>query len=65
MNTETVYIEKSRYDNYDTVCPYDGYSVCIASLSSMVIDNQRRENCCCTENYDNCPIFLSKVLRRK
>jgi hypothetical protein len=31
----------------------------------MLLDSRKREICCSTENYDDCPIFLSKVLRRR
>ncbi len=64
MNTFTAMQEGSAFRAYETACPYNGIHVCKASLSSMAIDNRRRENCCGTENYDDCPIFLSKVLRR-
>ncbi len=49
---------------YDMVCPYNGVTVCLASLSAMKIDIRRRSQYCVTENFDDCPIFLSKVLRR-
>ncbi|MDQ7787944.1 MAG: hypothetical protein RDU01_10065 [Thermodesulfovibrionales bacterium] len=55
--------ENSRIMAFDTGCPYNGKTVCMASLSSMIIDGNRRAACCSTDNYDNCPIFLSKVLR--
>jgi hypothetical protein len=47
-------------------CPFsDGDSnTCTASLSSMVIAPSSKYNYCFSENYDNCPLFLSKVLRR-
>ena len=64
MNIYTGYQEQSKYGGHETACPYNGVTVCTASFSSMAIDNQRRENCCGTDNYDNCPIFLSKVLRK-
>lgn len=64
MNTFTAMQEGSAFRGYEMACPYNGIHVCTASFSSMVIDNQKRENCCGTENYDDCPIFLSKVLRR-
>ena len=47
----------------EQVCPYNGINVCMASFSLMAIDT-KKDNCCTTDNYDNCPIFLSKVLRR-
>ena len=52
-----------RQLHHETACPYNGISVCIASLSLMAIDT-KKDNCCTTEDYDNCPIFLSKVLRK-
>jgi len=51
-----------KLTGYDKTCPYNGVNVCMASLSLMAIDT-RKNNCCDTENYDNCPIFLAKVLR--
>jgi hypothetical protein len=30
----------------------------------MVIDKYQSEKCCSTEDFDDCPIFLSKVLRK-
>jgi hypothetical protein len=64
MNIYTGHQEQARYGSHETVCPYNGINVCMASFSSMAIDNQKRDNCCGTDNYDNCPIFLSKVLRK-
>lgn len=49
---------------YEVSCPYVSKNVCTASISSMLIDEQISKDCCSTENYDNCPIFLSKMLRR-
>ena len=47
-------------------CPYSDISdVCGASLSSLLPAPNMRVNFCDTENYDDCPIFLSKVLRRR
>lgn len=48
----------------ETFCPFDGNTTCLASLSSMALDNKIREICCSTEQFDDCPIFLAKVLRR-
>jgi len=65
MNTIIPDREQTRvkFTGYDKVCPYNGITVCMASFSSMAID-AIRNSCCSTEDYDNCPIFLSKVLRR-
>jgi hypothetical protein len=29
----------------------------------MLIDDEKHADCCGTENYDDCPIFLAKILR--
>lgn len=55
MNTLTAHDEQA--------CPYNGINVCMASFSLMAID-KKKDNCCSTDDYDDCPIFLSKVLRR-
>jgi len=57
-------LSKSEIDFYEMECPYNGIDTCMASFSLMLIDNKQRETCCGTDNYDNCPMFLSKVLRR-
>ena len=48
-------------------CPY--YSavttICSASLSMMMTGVNTRRGYCENENYDNCPLFLSKLLRKK
>lgn len=49
---------------YEMGCPYNGINTCMASLSSMLLDDDKRADCCGTENYDDCPIFLAKVLRK-
>lgn len=48
-------------------CPYDSKvkSICSASLSSTVMGLNMRQTYCGSENYDNCPIFLAKILRRR
>ena len=49
---------------HETICPFNDASVCAASFSSMAIDNQKRARYCSTDNYDNCPLFLAKILRK-
>ncbi len=51
------------FENYDKACPYNGINVCWASLSLMKIDT-KYNNHCTTDDYNNCPLFLSKILRR-
>jgi len=48
-------------------CPYfnDKNGICAASLSRMAIDSNRRAGHCSTEDYDNCPIFLARTLRKR
>ncbi len=55
---------KSSLDKKEVVCPYKSIDTCAASFSSMFIDDYRKANYCCNEDYDDCPIFLSKILRR-
>jgi hypothetical protein len=64
MNMVLTGMGKSEIGNYEMACPYNGIHTCMASLSSMLIDEEKRADCCGTENYDNCPIFLSKILRK-
>ena len=48
-------------------CPFGETktNICLASLSSMVIGSSNRRDYCSNDNYDNCPIFLAKSLRRR
>jgi hypothetical protein len=63
MNIYAGYQEQAGRDRL-TACPYNGIDVCMASFSAMVIDKYQSEKCCSTEDFDDCPIFLSKVLRK-
>ena len=57
-------LNQSVISFYEMGCPYNGINTCMASLSSMLIDDVKRAGCCATENYEDCPIFLSKILRK-
>ncbi len=48
-------------------CPHDclATGICEASLSSMTISSELRQIYCANDNYDNCPVFLARVLRRR
>jgi hypothetical protein len=48
-------------------CPYhnEAESICSASLSAMSTEQRIRQLYCGNENYDNCPLFLSKMLRKR
>jgi hypothetical protein len=54
---------KLKRDAHTRACPYNGIDTCQASLSSMMIDKKRKEDYCGDENYDDCPIYLAKILR--
>ena len=64
MNTFTERMEQKKFMSAETTCPFHDASVCAASFSSMAIDSQKRDSYCGTDNYDNCPLFLSKILRK-
>jgi hypothetical protein len=49
----------------DTRCPFNGNTQCTASLSMMEIDTYQKERWCCTDDFDACPIFLAKMLRKR
>jgi hypothetical protein len=55
---------KFEVDKWETSCPFRGGNICYASMSSMLIDENLKETYCDSENFDDCPIFLSKVLRK-
>ena len=63
MNTSSVGQDNMKPRIHKTACPYCDIKVCKASLSSLVINGQKWMNCCSTEDYDSCPIFLAKILR--
>ncbi|HXX58009.1 MAG TPA: hypothetical protein VEI96_08430 [Thermodesulfovibrionales bacterium] len=47
-------------------CPYlDVSDGCRAALSSLLPSLRIRVTFCDNEDYDNCPIFLAKILRRR
>jgi len=58
-------LSKSEIGFYEMGCPYNGIDPCMASITSLPIDEQKQANCCSTENYDDCPIYLSKLLRTR
>jgi hypothetical protein len=46
-------------------CPFcdSRKDTCAASVSSMVIAPHTRHLYCSHENFDNCPVFLARILR--
>jgi len=63
MNILIVSSDVSKSDSYERICPYNDINTCMASFTSLQLDKQRKTDCCSTENYDECPMFLAKVLR--
>ncbi len=47
-------------------CPYHSTStgICAASLTLMIMGPVRAGRYCRSDNYDTCPLFLSKILRK-
>jgi|GEM_PF-2962053 len=45
-------------------CPFKAFEdlSCTASLSFLSCDSKRREMYCATEDYTNCPLFISRLL---
>jgi hypothetical protein len=60
-------LERIRASASSDACPFDGAvtDICSASLSSLVIAPRKRRDYCSNENYENCPVFLAKILRRR
>jgi hypothetical protein len=53
-------------NEFESRCPYhDGSDICDASIGQLIPSANERITYCNTENYDNCPIFLAKVLRKR
>ncbi len=53
-----------------TTCPYEtvesgSSNNCAASIMTVTTNNYQKRNYCRTENYDCCPLFLSKVMRKR
>jgi len=52
-------------ENAGLCCPYSSASdICNASLSSLSPSASVKTAFCDSEDYDYCPLFLAKVLRR-
>ena len=55
------------YKYYEVSCPYCNIEteICMAALSTMSLGPITRLTYCDNENYDNCPVLLAKILRRR
>ena len=49
----------------DYRCPFcePGEAACPISISALPLDRRRKRIYCDCDNFDNCPIFLSHLLR--
>ena len=54
-------------DAHLATCPYEKGSSnnCAASIMTVATSSYQKTNYCWTDNYDCCPLFLSKVLRNR
>ena len=52
---------------HSTVCPYGSTKgkYCSASVMAVALNHNRMARYCSSEDYDRCPLFLAKILRRK
>ena len=67
MKTMTVSTGTYRTDIlFSTSCPYldPQESVCGASLTGIYVETIKKEKLCSTDNSWDCPMLLSKILRR-
>ena len=56
----------SAKQDSECCCPYvNALDICTASINLIAVTPYLKTDFCRTENYDNCPLFLSKVLRRR
>ncbi len=63
MTTATLKLQKElemscSYCNTET-------EICMAAISVMSLGPITRLTYCDNESYDNCPVFLAKILRRR
>jgi len=63
MNTLTIDIKEVT----EASCPYGDIiaNVCRASISSMKLGLIASLKYCTSEDYDGCPIFLAKIIRKR
>ena len=49
----------------ESICPFQPSKnfFCSASIMTVALDSRKRSTYCNTEDFDQCPIFLAKVLR--
>ena len=52
---------------HGSACPHGigAGTLCSASIMTVVMSNYQKATYCWTENYDNCPMFLAKILRER
>jgi hypothetical protein len=57
----------SEESREELICPFTDVetNICLASLSAMVVGPHNRRQYCLSENYDDCPLFLAKMMRKR
>jgi hypothetical protein len=50
---------------HGSTCPHGAGAVtfCSASIMTVVMSSYQKTTYCWTDNYDNCPMYLAKILR--
>lgn len=51
-------------------CPFEinetgSSNYCAASIMTVATNSYQKKKYCWTDNYDSCPLFLSKVMRKR
>lgn len=67
MGIITIPSVSQHIPNHELLCPYFtiGTNTCLASIFFLIIDAGKAEDRCLSENWDDCPMVLSKLLRSK
>lgn len=62
----TFRVDLSFADTDAAKCPYvpTKKDYCSAAVMTVLINDRTRVHYCSSEDFDRCPLFLSKVLRR-
>jgi len=66
MSIALSYIPRTIWHDED-VCPYQNLVAdkCMASISSVTLDSNLQTKYCGSDRHEECPLFLSKLMRKK
>ncbi len=66
MNSQVGDVFLTLFKNRHESCPYFAQSgLCSASITLFIPAENVKTAFCSNDNYDSCPLFLSKILRRR